>query len=205
MNITGNAPFLVNNNKLYKNKKCSNNLKFTSINVLSKVNLPKLQKNSINYFSKYAEIGEGSSVLLDFIGKFAVVPTLIMFNPFTKNEDKDSKIYSALKHPLAAAIQFATELTILNQASKTINNLAKTGKLGEAYNITKLTGAKLAEANTRLNLFNNRTCFIIALLSTPLVCGIENWLHPKIMRTIFPNIDQKNTSSNNKKSLNTEV
>lgn len=163
-----------------------NNLGFSGINMLPKKIIIQFQKNNVNRFAKYAEIGEGSSIFLDFIGKFAIVPAMIIFNPFSK-EDKDSKTYSALKNPLGAGIQFITEVAILSQLSNRINKLAKAGKLGSSYNIAKLSGPKLAEAHTKLNLFNNRVCLAVALASTPIVCAIENWLHPKIMKALFPN------------------
>ncbi|MDD3149969.1 MAG: hypothetical protein PHV68_03970 [Candidatus Gastranaerophilales bacterium] len=160
-------------------------------------NLINKNKEAVTaFFSKHSEIGEGAGIFFDFIGKAAIIPIVMIFNPFSK-EDKDSKTYSALKHPVGASIQAVMEVSILMQGTRYIDKLAKQGKLGAKYAVSKLTGENLEKATSRLNFFKNRACWVAAISMTPALCAIENWAHPKLMKIISPKTaERKNTSKN---------
>ena len=77
-------------------------------------------------FAKIDQIGEGTNIALDFIGKAVIVPAVILA---VSKEDKEKKEYSALKNPVAATIQLLMEVPILMACSKFIEKLANSGAL----------------------------------------------------------------------------
>jgi len=85
-----------------------------------------VQEFASKTFSKIDEIGEGTNITLDFLGKAVLVPAIIMS---ASKEDKETKQYSAIKNPIAATIQLALEVPILAIGSKAIESLANKGKL----------------------------------------------------------------------------
>ena len=115
--------------KFYKNKK-PKTMKINSINNINYTGHTNILKNIKcacgEKFAKIDEIGEGTNIALDFLGKALIVPAIIML---TSKEDKDKKEYSALKNPLAATIQILLEAPILMLGSKFIENLANKNKL----------------------------------------------------------------------------
>lgn len=44
---------------------------------------------------------------------------------------------------------------------------------------------KLKTTNQRLYHLQNRACFAAAILLTPAICALEDWLHPKVMSKFF--------------------
>lgn len=77
-------------------------------------------------FAQIDQIGEGTNIMLDFLGKAVVVPTTIML---VSKEDKEKKKYSALKNPVAAVMQLSMEAPILMLGSKFVEKLANENKL----------------------------------------------------------------------------
>ena len=197
-------------------------------------------------FAKAGDIGEGTSIACDFLGKAVVVPAVIML---ASSEPKDKKEFSAFKNPVAAFIQLGLEVPVLAIGSKIVGDLAdkgffdkaKNAKNGFSYNeklqkekfidtfekmadtapsiknksmefiegvknkgyskkaaediveITLMTSFKNFE-HARQNKFHlqNRICFVAALALTPLLCAIENYIHPKIMNKIYEKRAAKN-------------
>lgn len=205
----------------------------------------KIQEATSKYFSKFEQIGEGSNIALDFIGKAVLVPAIIMT---TSKEEKDKKTYSAIKNPIGATIQLILEVPLLMFGSKYIEKVANKGGLDVknstfSYNEKGATDAflktaqKLTDndeefktaasgflekikdkgfsnalkddfddiianfdenkvkdivksfknmelAHRRLYHLQNRLCFAAALILTPVICGFENFLHPRVMNLI---------------------
>ena len=212
-----------------------------------KASLPsrKIQDAAGKYFSRFEQIGEGANIALDFIGKAALVPAIIMT---TSKEEKEKKTYSAIKNPIGATIQLILEVPLLMLGSKYIEKVANEGKLDAensdfSYNEKGATDTFLktaqetAEKNEefknatkdflekvkdkgfsnaikddfddivakfdedkiknvvssfknmeishrRLYHLQNRLCFAAALILTPVICGFENFLHPRVMNLI---------------------
>ena len=207
-------------------------------------------------FAKAGDIGEGTSIACDFLGKAVVVPAVIML---ASNEPKDKKEFSAFKNPVAAFIQLGLEVPVLAIGSKIVGDLAdkgffdkaKNAKKGFSYNeklqkekfidtfekmadtapsiknksmefiegvknkgyskkaaediVEILDGADDKIKNTLMTSFKNfeharqnkfhlqnRICFVAALALTPLLCAIENYIHPKIMNKIYEKRAAKN-------------
>lgn len=138
-----------------------------------------------NYLAKHPEVGEGTSITLDFIGKALVAPTFILFNPISK-EPEDKKEYAALKNPIAAVIQLSMEAPIFMVGSKAIEKMANSWK-GSQFNVKEATqigeqAAKLAKS--RLGILQSRSCFAMSLVLTPFMCQLENYLHPRLMKVV---------------------
>lgn len=207
-------------------------------------------------FAKAGDIGEGTSIACDFLGKAVVVPVVIML---ASSEPKDKKEFSAFKNPVAAFIQLGLEVPVLAIGSKIVGDLAdkgffdkaKNAKNGFSYNeklqkekfidtfekmadtapsiknksmefiegvknkgyskkaaediVEILDGADDKIKNTLMTSFKNfeharqnkfhlqnRICFVAALALTPLLCAIENYIHPKIMNKIYEKRAAKN-------------
>ncbi len=77
-------------------------------------------------FAKIDNIGEGTNIALDFLGKAILVPAVILS---VSKEDKETKEYSAIKNPIAATLQLMMEAPILMFGSKFVGKLANEGKL----------------------------------------------------------------------------
>lgn len=88
--------------------------------------LKRVQNTVANKFAKIDQIGEGTNIALDFLGKAVLVPATIMM---ASKEPKEKKEYSALKNPIAATFQLMMEAPILMLGSNFIAKLANTGKL----------------------------------------------------------------------------
>ena len=209
-------------------------------------------------FAKAGDIGEGTSIACDFLGKAVVVPAVIML---ASDESRENKEFSAFKNPVAAFIQLGLEVPVLMAGSKIVGDLADKGffdnsknvKKGFSYNEKQQrqnfvdTFEKLADGSEKLknnsrefikgikekgytkkaaedivellngaddrvknaamtsfknyeharqNKFHlqNRICFVAALVLTPLLCAIENYIHPKIMNKIYEKRLEKNSS-----------
>ena len=209
-------------------------------------------------FAKAGNIGEGTSIACDFLGKAVVVPVVIMA---ASDEPKENKEFSAFKNPVAAFIQLGLEVPVLMAGSKIVGDLADKGyfdraksvKKGFSYNeklqkekfidtfekladktpsirakskefaesiknggyskkmaddlVEILDGVdekvKLATIDSFKNFehahenkfhLQNRICFAAALILTPLLCAIENYIHPKIMNKIYEKRAEKNPS-----------
>ncbi len=208
-------------------------------------------------FANMDDIGEGTSIALDFAGKALVVPITIMA---TSKEPKETTEYNALKHPVAGTIQLLIEVPTLFLGRKYIKNAADKGALdkdsNKQYNekffkdifVSELeksaqSGQKQAEtadiiskinkkglgkkiiysienyieqapknaqeglqksflayktAHTKLGHLQNRLCFAAAILLTPLICALENKLHPIIMDKLYEKKPAQTTSANEK-------
>ena len=233
----------------------------TSINNNSFKGTSSITSKIAKSFAKSGDIGEGTSIACDFLGKAVVVPAVIML---ASNEPKDKKEFSAFKNPVAAFIQLGLEVPVLMVGSKIVGELAdkgffdnkKNAKNGFSYNeklqrekfidtfekiskksasikensknfieeikttgyskkaaediveIVKGADDKAKEAimtsfknfeHARQNKFHlqNRICFVAALALTPLLCAIENYIHPKIMNKIYAS----RTASGNSKMV----
>ncbi len=206
--------------------------------------LPTLPQKISHTFANMDDIGEGTSIVLDFAGKAVIVPLTIMS---TSKESKETTEYNALKHPVAGLIQLLIEVPTLILGRKYIKNSADKGHLDKELNrqynekfyedifisdlknsavnshqkaeagtiIEKInkkglskktiyaidgyieTIAKPAQeglkktfsnyktAHTKLGHLQNRLCFAAAILLTPLICALENKLHPIVMDKLY--------------------
>ncbi len=73
------------------------------------------------YLQKHS--GENLNNTITAIGTTGVAPFFIAFNPFSK-EDKDSKYYTALRQPISACIQLATQLFVMTNYNKWLDKHA---------------------------------------------------------------------------------
>ena len=236
--------------KVQNNISINNQTNFTGASKLSE----KIAKK----FAKAGNIGEGTSIACDFLGKAVVVPAVIML---ASSEPKENKEFSAFKNPVAAFIQLGLEVPVLMAGSKIVGDLADKGYFDKAKNARKGfsyneklqrekfidTFEKIADKTPKIkekskdfltsikdggytkkaaedileildgaddkiktaaiksfknfehaheNKFHlqNRICFVAALLLTPFLCAIENYIHPKIMNKIYEKRAAKNPS-----------
>ncbi len=61
---------------------------------------------------------------------------------------------------------------------KTVNNKTTKDKLNLAF-------SKFEAAYKNQFHLKNRICFLFALVLTPLLCAIENYIHPKVMKKVY--------------------
>lgn len=88
--------------------------------------LTKLGKNN----------GEILNTVVTAIGTAFVAPIFIAFNPISK-EDKETKIYSALRQPISAVIAVAIQIGVNTKFNNWMNKLASTGQLDRANLVAK--------------------------------------------------------------------
>ncbi|GBF23624.1 hypothetical protein tpqmel_1028, partial [Candidatus Gastranaerophilus sp. (ex Termes propinquus)] len=88
-----------------------------------------------SFFLKHKNIGEATSIAVDFLGKSLLVPLVIMLSP-NKKQTKEEKQYSAVKNPIAAAIQLGLEVPIFYFTSKAVNKAANSGLLDDGKNLS---------------------------------------------------------------------
>jgi|GEM_PF-3948707 len=104
-----------------------------------------------NWFNKCA--GEKTSIIINAIGTGLLAPLVIANNPLSK-EDKDTKVYSALRQPISAVIAIITQLAVCMKADKIIDKLAYNNKLGteaqKAAHFYDLSIIKNAKENSSL-------------------------------------------------------
>ncbi len=74
---------------------------------------------------------ESLSTVITAIGTAFVAPIFIAFNPISK-EDKETKIYSAMRQPISAVIALAVQLGVNKQFNNFLDKLASTGGIDRA-------------------------------------------------------------------------
>lgn len=157
-----------------------------------------LKSAAADSFARIDQIGEGTNIALDFIGKAVVVPAVILA---VSKEDKEKKEYSALKNPVAATIQLLMEVPILMAGSKFIEKLANSGALDPK------TGAKLYNENEAKKMFlylvqqasqNDET---FAQKSKELVEKLEKEGLSKNIKENFENLIKNSKNNTDKKLL----
>ncbi len=232
---------------------------YNKTNFRAAIPTKKIQEATSKYFSKFEQIGEGTNIALDFIGKAVLVPAIIMT---TSKEEKEKKTYSAIKNPIGATIQLILEVPLLMFGSKYIEHVANKGQLDVkdstfSYNEKSATDnflktakeieekdstfkesakeligkieekgfsnflrddfddimanfdeekmkelvesfKKMELSHRRLYHLQNRLCFAAALILTPIICGFENFLHPRVMNLIGKPKEDKDDESNSK-------
>lgn len=89
---------------------------------------PKMIRNLINLGKNDGEI---LNILVTAIGTAFVAPFFIAFNPLSK-EDKETKIYSALRQPISAVIAVAAQLGIVSKFNSGLDKLASTDQIDRA-------------------------------------------------------------------------
>ncbi len=145
--------------------------------------------------------GELETILFNGAGKAFIAPLIIVFNPLSK-EKKENKSYMAWKQPISAVVNLGAQLLILSSINKNFNKLASRGALGDLYSL-KTTDQKLFDQNTkRLNILKGRISFVAAMVSMPIVCGITNWLHPRVINVVHQKKLKAQESSTVNKSKN---
>lgn len=116
-----------------KTKSQNHPMKINSIDSTHFKSLGSTVKNIKNAaadsFAKIDNVGEGTNIALDFLGKAILVPATIMI---VSKEDKEKKEYSALKNPVAAVFQLMMEAPILIAGSNFVGKLANKGALDKA-------------------------------------------------------------------------
>ncbi|EKE04392.1 MAG: hypothetical protein ACD_20C00084G0012 [uncultured bacterium] len=140
---------------------------------------------------KFSEVGgEKLSITVNSLGKFAIAPLVIAFNPFS-SEEKDNRAYSAWKQPIEAVLTFVTQIGLVAKTSQIIDKLAKTGQLGSNFNISKnQTKQALKMAEKRLDVLKDRVSLGLTLASLPFIISAVNWIYPKFMAKFFPNLSK---------------
>ncbi len=169
---------------------------------------------SISY--RFAELaGENWNIIITAIGTGLVAPLMIAKNPFTK-DDKDSKYYMAIRQPISAVLAVVAQLGVCLQVGKYIDKLAQNGelknfdlkvlegcknKLERAKRLDTLSPAAKKTADItleRLNVFKDRTGFLLAVLTIPVTCTILNWAHPRFIELFFPELAKDKKAENGK-------
>lgn len=89
---------------------------------------PKIIRNLINLGKNDGEI---LNILVTAIGTAFVAPIFIAFNPLSK-EDKETKIYSALRQPISAVIAVIAQLGIVSKFNSGLDKLASTDQIKRA-------------------------------------------------------------------------
>ncbi len=141
-------------------------------------NLPKIPK----LLAKLKQHdGEILNTLVTAIGTAFVAPVFIAFNPLSK-EDKETKIYSAMRQPISAVIAVGAQLGIASQFNKWVTNLAKGNKLDILKNLSE------KEAATKLKSIQKYGGIAVTLATFPISCVILNWVYPRLMEKFMPNI-----------------
>jgi|GEM_PF-5295151 len=125
--------------------------------------------------------GETLNTLVTAVGTALVAPIFIAFNPLSK-EDKETKIYSAMRQPISAIIAVGAQLGIASQFNKWVSNLAKNNKLDVLNNL----GTK--EAAKKLKSIQKYGGIAVTLATLPITCGILNWVYPRFMEKFMPEI-----------------
>ena len=100
--------------KVQNNISINNQTNFTGASKLSE----KIAKK----FAKAGNIGEGTSIACDFLGKAVVVPAVIML---ASSEPKENKEFSAFKNPVAAFIQLGLEVPVLMAGLKNMGGFVR--------------------------------------------------------------------------------
>lgn len=125
--------------------------------------------------------GEALNIIVTAIGTALVAPFFIAFNPLSK-EDKDTKIYSAMRQPISAVIAVGSQLGITSQFNKWVKNLAAKDK------IDMLKGLNPTDAAKSLKSIQKYGGIALSLLTLPLTCGLLNWAYPRIMEKFMPDV-----------------
>lgn len=143
------------------------------------------KENRLTKFSvKFAQIGgEEVANMVNAGSKFAIAPLVIAFNPFSK-EKKETRVYSAWKQPIEAALTIAIQLIALDKIGNYIDKLSKQGKLAKDFNLKKAVDPDLV--TRKLGVFKDRVGIAAALAAIPLVTSITNWAYPKFMEKFKP-------------------
>lgn len=92
----------------------------------------QITENSAKFAKILTKLGQNDGEILNIIvtaiGTAFVAPFFIAFNPLSK-EDKETKIYSALRQPISAVIAVAAQLGIVSKFNNWLNNLASTDQI----------------------------------------------------------------------------
>jgi hypothetical protein len=133
---------------------------------------------SLLWVNKYC--GEGMNQTINALGKGAIAPLVVIFNPLLK-EDKQTKEYYALRLIIDAAIMFAGQFAINSAASKIIKNYSQKGILGDTF-------TKGANASKRAGILTSRFSFVLTFITLPLLCTFISKATPAIIKKINPEI-----------------
>ncbi len=74
--------------------------------------------------------GEVMNILVTAFGTAVVAPIFIAFNPLSK-KDKETKMYSALRQPISAAIAVAAQMSTVKALNNALDKYASTGAVGK--------------------------------------------------------------------------
>ena len=134
------------------------------------MNITKISQQTTNkmtkFFQEKGDFGESVNIAMDFVGKAAVTPALIMLSP-SKDATKDEKTFAAIKNPIGATIQLACEVPILIGVSKAVEKMANNGTFDKensdfSYNVKNAQDifVKTVKENDNIdeNLTNNILC-----------------------------------------------
>ncbi len=89
-------------------------------------------KGAVRILTKLGKVNKESlGTVITAIGTAFVAPIFIAFNPISK-EDKDTKIYSAMRQPISAVIALGIQLGVNKKFNNYLDTLASTGQLDRA-------------------------------------------------------------------------
>ncbi len=144
------------------------------------------ESNLVKFSVGFAKAGgEKVANMVNAFGKMLIAPFIIAFNPISK-EDKDTKIYSAWKQPIEAALTITIQLLALNKVGKYIDTLSKEGKLAQGFNVKDVAkGPQFDIVEEKLGVFKDRVGILVAIAAIPIVTSITNWAYPKIMKSFI--------------------
>lgn len=135
---------------------------------------------------KFAKIGgEEVANIVNAGSKFAIAPLVIAFNPFSK-ENKETKIYTAWKQPIEAALTIGIQLLALDKVGSYIDKLSKEGKLAEGFSLKHANPQNIDTVTRKLGVFKDTVGIAVALAAIPIVTSITNWAYPKFMEKVKP-------------------
>ena len=142
--------------------------------------------------------GEPASVLFNGFGTLfiaglmiAFAPTvdawnfLVKINPLTKEKDKkyakkepkENRYYSSLRQPVSAFLAITMQLFMTGVGNNLIKGPANAGKLGKLMK----SGVAQAGAATLFGL-------ICTLLTLPFQIKLQNWIFPKFVKLVRPDL-----------------
>lgn len=127
--------------------------------------------------------GDKEAILINGLGKALIAPLIILFNPFIGNVPsykKENKAYMAIKQPVSAGVNLATQMSIFLGAERGFNWLLKKGTLAANYADPK-----------QLSVLKSRGSLILALATMPVACAAANKLYAKVTNKVLRDKDKK--------------
>ncbi len=124
---------LINSHPIYKDKhKNASNIPFKGRFQYQRELSKQITENSSKFIKFITKLGKNNGEILNIIvttiGTACVAPIFISFNPFSK-EDKETKVYSAMRQPISAVLSFALQMGVNLRFNRWLDKLSSTGEL----------------------------------------------------------------------------